>query len=793
MLHHRAAMENKIRQLELEKLLTKAQRETREEAKKVAGYDVIFEGIRDLPPKERKRILEAIAPKEKLAKEQILSKVARDANLHRNTLYHVNQGQKVKRERRERKRAAVLAFATDPEVSITQPGKRDTVTMDGVKHQKVLLLYYLKDLRREYNRRCDPELQVDYTTFCKFIKKAKYIVRLRNVKREVCLCMKHQNYELKLRALKPFVQFLQTNPDVLFKTWTKDQMEERLGLGTTIYNNLPEHISFKQWGYQPVPAQRSFAVGEETTYINKLRPIDHTLSKEEFITLLLEDFDTTRAHAERACHQHRTVKELRENLKADECTVQMDFAQNWLIGFGEGGEIQSVFFGKDGITVHPAVIHRRLNGEGLPIPKSLCFVSDDRKHDAGAIFEIVKRTAEYIKENFPEIKVIHFWTDSPSSQYRNISMFSMMCRIYEFFGLRCTWSYFEASHGKGPCDGVGAAAKRKADDKVTSGKDIYTAAQFVAAGNDGEGKVTYIEVPLADSWDSRAKLEIMKSKETVDGTMKFHSVAVSEASRKIVARESACFAECCWDKTNHRPVLDGDCTSDQKAETTWEEFELYTAADLKKEKTELRKAEKEKARWLARLKAAKEKKEKEQRRKQAQALKAAKKRKGTPSTSASASAPPAPTPTQTVPTEAPIPTPIETAPIETAPSENAPSETAETTAPDTPVRVLKQGDWVIAVYEGEWFLAEVKSPPIDTGLHTAYNLNFMHHKPARHSAVTEPAFYWPRHKDMLEVWDEDIMYVCKKEPHRKLTDKRVAYMALDSVDLIAARAVGDNL
>ena len=42
----------------------------------------------------------------------------------------------------------------------------------------------------------------------------------------------------------------------------------------------------------------------------------------------------------------------------------------------------------------------------------------------------------------------------------------------------------------GPCDGVGAAAKRKADYKVKRGKDIYTAELFVQECNDGEGKVT---------------------------------------------------------------------------------------------------------------------------------------------------------------------------------------------------------------------------------------------------------------------------------------------------------------
>ncbi|CAC5406185.1 unnamed protein product [Mytilus coruscus] len=33
----------------------------------------------------------------------------------------------------------------------------------------------------------------------------------------------------------------------------------------------------------------------------------------------------------------------------------------------------------------------------------------------------------------------------------------------DHFGVVCTWNYFEAGHGKGPCDGIGGTVKRCAD------------------------------------------------------------------------------------------------------------------------------------------------------------------------------------------------------------------------------------------------------------------------------------------------------------------------------------------
>ena len=38
------------------------------------------------------------------------------------------------------------------------------------------------------------------------------------------------------------------------------------------------------------------------------------------------------------------------------------------------------------------------------------------------------------------------------------------------FGFPAVWNYFEAGHGKGPCDGVGGTEKRMADEAVKTGK-----------------------------------------------------------------------------------------------------------------------------------------------------------------------------------------------------------------------------------------------------------------------------------------------------------------------------------
>ena len=59
--------------------------------------------------------------------------------------------------------------------------------------------------------------------------------------------------------------------------------------------------------------------------------------------------------------------------------------------------------------------------------------------------------------------------------------------------VRGDWLYFEAGHGKGPCNGVGGAANRRADEAVKrSVASIQTAQDFFDWGNAKDTAITYL-------------------------------------------------------------------------------------------------------------------------------------------------------------------------------------------------------------------------------------------------------------------------------------------------------------
>ena len=69
----------------------------------------------------------------------------------------------------------------------------------------------------------------------------------------------------------------------------------------------------------------------------------------------------------------------------------------------------------------------------------------------------------------PLLQKIHYWTDSPSSQYRNRFIFDMLSKHREMYGCDAQWNYFEAGHGKSACDGIGGLTKRMAEEAVRQG------------------------------------------------------------------------------------------------------------------------------------------------------------------------------------------------------------------------------------------------------------------------------------------------------------------------------------
>ena len=304
----------------------------------------------------------------------------------------------------------------------------------------------------------NPTDNCSYSFFAGVRSKYRYIKLISHSTMNMCLCKTHENMRLLLKATSGLG--LNRSPDEFVQQTTPEQVR-------VILQQLPPEV--KYWEWRTVPVQ----YGEVTK--KRVKRLQYTATRTEFIAKFVALMVTFSSHSSRVIAQYKAVHTLKETLPTGHVTVQMDFSENWTVC--SSNEIQSAYFAKDQITIHPAVVHYRCNDALMH--KSYILVTDERRHSAPTVFQFMKQLVPKIREDLPmNVTFVHYVTDSPSSQYRNTQMFSVLARHQELLATDASWLYFEAGHGKGPCDGVGGASKRMADDYVRRGNTILTAAEY---------------------------------------------------------------------------------------------------------------------------------------------------------------------------------------------------------------------------------------------------------------------------------------------------------------------------
>lgn len=111
------------------------------------------------------------------------------------------------------------------------------------------------------------------------------------------------------------------------------------------------------------------------------------------------------------------------------------------------------------------------------------------------------------------------------------------------FGIKATWNFSEAYHGKGPADGVGGAIKRLLDSKVSFGCDVLNAKSAIEILKDESSvKLFHIEDKNIDYIKYTNEFEL-SNLVAVPNTMKIHQIQSSNDGNyyEINYRILSCF------------------------------------------------------------------------------------------------------------------------------------------------------------------------------------------------------------------------------------------------------------
>lgn len=402
------------------------------------------------------------------------------------------------------------------------PGKKDSVTVNKEKHQKHVLNDYLHNLHVKFC--AENNYSVSLATFCR--NRPQYVALVNFASRNVCLCSKHQNFSLKLRCLKNLGVCSCTSPDKFVEDFDDDAI-----------NGMLEHVSTENIRYQEWKRVK-MSDGKE-----RIRIVDQEENKQDFIKVMKESVDKFREHVKRVKDQYRALRQMKEKLPEKHLILQMDFSENYTCQAME--EIQSAYWNSSMVTLHPCVSYYKTDGK--LIHKSTVFVSHILHHNATMVYAIVNKMMENIKQNVPDTEYVHFWTDSPTSQYRNKYIFNLICQFQERFNMKASWQYFESGHGKSACDGIGGITKRNADNEVKRGKSIIQDANdFFAWAVQSDSEISYEFITEENFKSSKEDIDrVSENLKPVKGTMDIHAV-VGVSDHVLASRTTTCVCESCF-------------------------------------------------------------------------------------------------------------------------------------------------------------------------------------------------------------------------------------------------------
>jgi rRNA processing protein Gar1 len=190
-------------------------------------------------------------------------------------------------------------------------------------------------------------------------------------------------------------------------------------------------------------------------------------------------------------------------------------------------------------------------------------ISEDNKHDADAVLEFEKQALDIVSKDIHiQIKEIHQWTDGCAAQYKgkkSIADISLrnkpsICR-----------NFFETSHGKNICVGLGAIVKNFCYQAVISSKKIIGTAQDVF--DHCEQRLTSIKSQTEGEEKTVSKRQFILVKgikrdrpetnvNTLKGTRKLHAVRSTGHDYKLETRKLSCYCLNCLEEIDQCQNID---------------------------------------------------------------------------------------------------------------------------------------------------------------------------------------------------------------------------------------------
>jgi len=404
---------------------------------------------------------------------------------------------------------------------------KQTVTRLKIKKQKRILVDNMHNLHKKFLEE-QQHTKISYTSFCRL--RPFWIVSPTEKDRDTCACKLHENMSLLVQSLYSMKLIPSNNTKELVSLSVCDVEDKDCMYNECIIcgdRNIVkqecdqnEDVVWTEWRTRK--ENRSVKSEKREITITVKEEIEGKLM--DLIDRFSEEMVRFKRHVFNISSQMKHYRDLKSNLQENEVLLHIDFAEHCVSKMST--EIQSMHFGasKSQISLHTGIYYVNVKDQNNTTP--FCTVSDSMNHSPAGIWAFLSPVLDQIQQKYPFIDTIHFFSDGPSTQYRQKNNFYMFSHELEDRGFKHgSWNFHESGHGKGAPDGVGGALKRAANAKVLHGKDILNASDFVKELRENDSNVRLYEVKPEEI---AKKQNIIPSKlPTVPGTHKLHQIIYS--------------------------------------------------------------------------------------------------------------------------------------------------------------------------------------------------------------------------------------------------------------------------
>ena len=355
----------------------------------------------------------------------------------------------------------VQNFYTRDDNSRMTAGKKETKTFGKLKKQKRLLNDSLKNLHGKLLR--ESNYKISYTLFCRM--RPFWVVEPSTRDRDTCLCKIHDNFRFVVEKLHNLKAITASDSDNLASETTcstsskacmygmcKECKDAEIPLNSDL--DMEMEISWKQW---TIKKEERVIKGAPKVVVLTVKD-DVRGNLKTLVEQCSDLLKKYKKHSYNILNQHSHYCYLRKHMAADEVLIHIDFSENYVCKLAS--EIQSMHFGasKHQVSLHTGVWYVGSDGKA----NSFCTLSDSLHHGPAAIWAHLNPILDHIQEKHSEIKKVHFYSDGPTTQYRQKGNFFLFMRNMQKRRVAfASWNFSEAGHGKGAADGIGGAIKVK--------------------------------------------------------------------------------------------------------------------------------------------------------------------------------------------------------------------------------------------------------------------------------------------------------------------------------------------